>query len=499
MRKSVSAVPLPEMAGVPDVEGVDKRRCRRLNKADVGEAGPVLYWMSRDQRAEDNWALTYAQQLAKKRKAALHVAFCLVPKFLDATIRQFDFMLKGLQEVETTLREAKVPFHLVRGKAPEEIPALCARLSISAVVCDMSPLRVPMGWARGVADALQAKDIPVIQVDAHNVVPIWVASDKQEYAARTIRKKVMTALGTFLTDFPPLATHPHPAPKEQWPDPVNWEDALASLEVDCTVGPVKGFVPGPKAAAARLEDFCAKRLSLFESKRNDPMVDACSGLSPYLHFGQISAQRCALKVRKLGEVKGAAPSLVKSCESFIEESVVRRELSDNFCFYNDKYDSLDGAPGWAVESLRIHEKDPREHLYTYEELETAKTHDDVWNAAQLQMVLEGKMHGFLRMYWAKKILEWTSSPKEALEFAIRLNDRFELDGRDPNGYVGCMWSIAGVHDQGWAERKVFGKIRYMNYAGCKRKFDIAGFVARYPGAKPAGAAAEPPPKKRRGK
>ncbi|CAK9015423.1 unnamed protein product [Durusdinium trenchii] len=227
----------------------------------------------------------------------------------------------------------------------------------------------------------------------------------------------------------------------------------------------------------------------------------------------------ACKVRKVGEAKGASSSVQKGCpkpssahmvhdwrfhggwvhpdEAFIEESVVRRELSDNFCFYNDKYDSLEGAAAWAQQTLKDHAKDKREHLYTMEELEGGKTHDDLWNASQQQMVQEGKMHGFLRMYWAKKILEWSPSPKEALQRSIELNDRYELDGRDPNGYVGCMWSICGVHDMGWKERPVFGKIRFMNYAGCKRKFNVPAFVAKYGGTRAEAAEAATPPSKRR--
>jgi len=178
--------------------------------------------------------------------------------------------------------------------------------------------------------------------------------------------------------------------------------------------------------------------------------------------------------------------------SFIEEMVVRRELADNFCHYNEQYDSLAGAAQWAQDSLAKHAGDPREYVYTQAQLENAETHDDLWNAAQLQMVEVGKMHGFLRMYWAKKILEWTESPEEALRIAIYLNDRYELDGRDPNGYVGCMWSIAGVHDMGWTERQVFGKIRFMNYDGCKRKFDLPGFVKQFPKAKTNAAKAAGP-------
>jgi len=252
--------------------------------------------------------------------------------------------------------------------------------------------------------------------------------------------------------------------------------------VDRTVMPVAGFTPGSKAAHVKLHEFIQNRLAVFADKRNDPNVDALSGLSPYMHFGQISAQRCALTVRKADENPPAGASkaaIGKGCESFLEESIVRRELSDNFCWFQPKYDSLEGAAGWAQETLATHQVDKREYVYSESDLETGKTHDDLWNSAQMQMVKEGKMHGFLRMYWAKKILEWTASPEEALRIAIRFNDRYELDGRDPNGYVGCMWSICGIHDMGWTERPIFGKIRFMNYAGCKRKFNVAGFVKKY--------------------
>jgi len=187
--------------------------------------------------------------------------------------------------------------------------------------------------------------------------------------------------------------------------------------------------------------------------------------------GQVSVARAVLEVRKSKFKEGAA--------AFIEESVVRRELSDNFCYFNENYDKITGAASWAQETLAIHKKDKRTIKYSDDQLEYGKTKDDLWNAAQLQMLIEGKMHGFLRMYWAKKILEWTESPEKALELAIYLNDKYELDGRDPNGYVGCMWSICGIHDQGWREREIFGKIRYMNYEGCKRKFDVNSFVMKY--------------------
>ncbi|XP_064081899.1 deoxyribodipyrimidine photo-lyase-like [Macrobrachium nipponense] len=192
---------------------------------------------------------------------------------------------------------------------------------------------------------------------------------------------------------------------------------------------------------------------------------------------QVSAQRCVLEVTRYKK------QLKEQVDSFVEQMVVRRELTDNFCFYQKDYDNINGAYAWARNTLNDHRKDKRPYLYTRETLEEAKTHDELWNSAQIQLVKEGKMHGFLRMYWAKKILEWTASPEEALANCIYLNDKYNLDGRDPNGYVGCMWSICGIHDQGWGERPIFGKIRYMNYDGCKRKFKIEAFVARYGGKK----------------
>ena len=200
----------------------------------------------------------------------------------------------------------------------------------------------------------------------------------------------------------------------------------------------------------------------------------CSDLSPYLHTGQLGAQRMALLVKQAN-----SSSTSDGVKAFLEESIVRRELSDNFCFYQPQYDSLQGAAGWARDSLALHSADAREHVYSEAQFEAGQTHEDLWNAAQRQLVSTGKMHGFMRMYWAKKILEWSASPEEALRIALHLNDKYSLDGCDPNGYVGCAWSIMGTHDMGWAERAVFGKIRYMNYNGCKRKFDTAAYVAKW--------------------
>ncbi|XP_053662242.1 deoxyribodipyrimidine photo-lyase [Anopheles marshallii] len=451
-----------------------KKRVRILSDAKSIEDGKrgVLYWMSRDVRVQDNWAFLFAQKLALKNDLPLHVCFNLVPKFLDATIRHFKFMLAGLEEVANECEKLNIQFHLLRGNAGDNVPEFVRKHKIGSVVCDFSPLRVPMKWVDEVKRSLPV-EVPLCQVDAHNIVPVWVTSEKLEYAARTIRNKVNNNLPTYLTPFPPLVKHPFTAHFEA--DPINWTKVLDTLQVDRSVDAVEWAKPGYIGGVKTLQSFVEKRLGKFNGKRNDPTENALSNLSPWFHFGQISVQRAILTVKKYGK------RYSESVASFCEEAIVRRELSDNFCFHNENYDNLKGAYEWARKTLDDHRKDKRVYCYSREELETAKTHDDLWNSAQLQMVKEGKMHGFLRMYWAKKILEWTKTPEEALATAIYLNDRYSLDGRDPNGYVGCMWSIAGIHDQGWKEREIFGKIRYMNYEGCKRKFNVNAFVVRYGG------------------
>ena len=491
----------------------------------------VIYWMSRDQRVQQNWAATHARALARARGGRLHVAFSLVPTFLGATHRAYAFMLGGLREVESELRDLSVPFHLLNGQAVDTIPELARKCHAAAVVTDFSPLRVPTKWASDVGTALEGMGVPLHQVDAHNAVPCWHASPKRETAARTFRPKITKLLPTFMESIPPLQgnkmvdnsisssvaavkeeeegggdTHQHQGqqkgqqkgqqqqqqqqqqqPKclpssliQPPPTPPDWEAIDASLECDRSVGPVAWAKPGTSAGLAEARRFGAERLSRFGTHRNDPNVDALSNLSPWIHFGQIYVPHVVQMLR--AEFKGAA-----GLPSFAEESIVRRELADNYCFYEPQYDSLDAAAGWARQSLELHAKDPREHVYTRTQLEHAQTHDDLWNASQRQLVLEGKMHGFLRMYWAKKILEWTPDPATALSDAIYLNDRFSLDGRDPNGYTGVGWSIFGLHDMGWKERPIFGKIRYMNYKGCLRKFKVKEFVAKYP----PGAASSP--------
>lgn len=255
----------------------------------------------------------------------MRVVFCLVPKFLDATIRHFGFMCRGLKEVEQDCTSLRIPFHLLRGSAADVLPQFLRDHGAAAVVTDMSPLRVPRRWVEDVGASLAKATpaLPLYQVDAHNIVPIWSASDKQEYAARTMRPKIEALLPKFFTEFPEL---PPNEASVQLPNAIDWDSVISSLEVDRSVGEVSAIVPGAAAAAATLSSFIAQRLKIFASDRNNPNKNALSGLSPYLHFGQIAAQRCAIAVKLSGGNH-------ESVSSFLEESIVRRELSDNFCWF----------------------------------------------------------------------------------------------------------------------------------------------------------------------
>jgi deoxyribodipyrimidine photo-lyase len=436
-------------------------RIQKRNAAEV-QPGPMVYWMSRDQRARDNWALLFTQALATKYSSPVEVVFCLVPTFLGATLRHYDFMLKGLQEVALNLREYHIPFTLLFGEPHTVLPKFLKDKKAGALVTDFSPLRINREWKK----ALDTKiDQAFFEVDAHNIAPCWFASPKQEFAARTFRPKIMAVVKDFLEPFPALKKQSY-----SLGEPINWKAAYKKITVDEAVPPVTWITPGEAAAKKALNHFISTKLSEYENDRNDPSTAGQSDLSPYFHFGHLAPARVALEIyKKSGAHRGAT--------AFLEEMVVRRELSDNFCFYNQAYDSFTGFPAWAQKTLNEHRLDQRQ-IYTLSELEHSKTHDDLWNAAQTEMVVRGKMHGYLRMYWAKKILEWTTSPEQALEYAIYLNDRYELDGRDPNGYTGIAWSIGGVHDRPWFNRPIFGSVRYMSRESTGKKCNATKYIEK---------------------
>lgn len=436
---------------------IKQERIRNLTPsltAPVGE-GAVVYWVNRDRRLHDNWALLYAQKVALERRVPLHVVFCLVPHYLGATSRAFDFMHAGLEVLAQDCADHNIGYHLLHGDPPTVLPQWLDTQNASLLVTDFEPLRIKMQWLNSI---ISGSRIPVHQVDAHNIVPCWHVSQKQEFAAYTIRPKINRLLPEFLEEFPRVERHP-------------WGPSTPLGGTAC-----RAHTTDTNRRAHTLGPSTPLGVTIAQYvHRNDPTKNGQSGLSPYFHFGLIAPQRVALEVSALPRTGGEDDPVA----SFLEELIIRRELSDNFTFYNDRYDSFEGFPAWAQQSLNEHRNDPRQYIYSYEEWEGARTHDPLWNAAQQEMLVTGRMHGYMRMYWAKKLLEWSASPEEALAIGIALNDTYELDGRDPNGYAGLAWSIGGVHDRAWFDRPVYGKVRYMNANGCAKKFDVKEYIRRY--------------------
>lgn len=438
------------------------RRGRCLAQGRHGQ-GPVVYWMSRDQRASDNWALLWAQQEALIHQKGLLVVFCMVPNYPGATLRHYNFMRKGLEELREKLNQYNIGFRILEKSPDAVLPSFLGTIDAHLLVSDFDPLRIKQQWKKKLITDLK---IPLYEVDTHNIVPAWIISDKKEYAAYTLRPKIKRVLDEYLTEIPAIQFHPFNWNKAPMAVPETFHE---ESKVSQTVEAYPWVEAGEAAAHLAALNFVQQRLANYPNTRNNPCLVGQSGLSPYLHFGQLSPQRLAWMVSR-----SSLPAEIK--ETFLEELVVRRELADNFCYYESAYDRFEGFPDWARKTLDQHRDDKRAYLYSLVELENGGTHEILWNACQQDLVENGKLHGFLRMYWAKKILEWTPDPETALEYAISLNDRYSLDGRDPNGYTGIAWCLGGVHDRAWRERSVFGKIRYMNEAGCRRKFDVERYI-----------------------
>ena len=429
------------------------------------EGKSVLYWMIREKRSTDNWALLASQKTALKNKVPLYVCFQYLGNFPNSNKRHYKFLFKGLLQTQEELNKKNITFSFVKGKASEVIPKLIFNKSVGTLFTDFSPLKI---YKSRIQSVLEKISVPFFQIDAHNIVPVWTASDKKEFAAHTIRKKINTKLDKYLLNYPVVQKHPY---GELENNKKSLNQLIKDLKIDASVDEVDWIDPGEYAVNHKLKKLKTTLVN-FNKTRNDPTKNSLSNLSPYIHFGQVSSQRVAYEI-----TNSSLPREDK--ESFLEELIVRKELADNFCEYEENYDYFEGFHPWAQKTLNEHRNDKREYLYTSEEFEDAKTHDQLWNAAQIQMKRLGKMHGYMRMYWAKKILEWSPSPETALQTAIDLNDKYELDGRDPKGYTGIAWSIGGIHDRAWFERPVYGKIRYMNFNGCKSKFDVDKYIKMY--------------------
>jgi deoxyribodipyrimidine photo-lyase len=442
-------------------------RWLRTGAPDPGGAC-VLYWMQRAQRGVDNPALNYAIALGNVLKMPVLAVFGLTAAYPGAQRRHYRFMLDGFPETRDHLSRRGVRFVLRIGAPDEVVLGLCEEVRPALVVGDDNPVRVGQQWRARLGANLR---VPVALVDADVVVPSGLFP-KQEYAARTLRPKIHRLLHEHDRLVPDLAAKVAiPADLEIESEALDIDALLKKLKVG-GVGEVADYVGGTAEAARRLKRFVRERLARYATRRNEPTPYTTSELSAHLHFGQISP------IRILHDVRSAAAEAAIDPAVFVEELVVRRELAINYVWRNPNYDALRGCPSWALQTLEKHRADPRPVVYSPEELEAAETHDPLWNAAQREMVITGRMHNYLRMYWAKKILEWSPDAETAFDVALALNDKYEMDGRDPNGYVGVAWSIGGVHDRPWPERPIFGTVRFMSYESTRRKFDSAAYIRR---------------------
>ncbi|MCE5295568.1 MAG: deoxyribodipyrimidine photo-lyase [Euryarchaeota archaeon] len=428
--------------------------------------GNVVYWMSREQRIEDNWSLIYAIETARSYGSKLCVAFCLPPEYLGSTIRQYSFMLDGLKEVSDGLRRLGVGFYLLEGYPEIEFPSFLSSVDAGLLITDFDPLDVNRRWKSRVAGEI---DIAMHQVDSHNIVPCWKVATRRISTYDTFRKRITPLLALYLVEYPSIE-----GMDDRWDedeDRIDWDGALARTVVDKSVPPVRWITPGEASAKKMLSDFCKGRLFSYDARKMNPVESGQSDLSPYIHFGNISAQRIALEVKKVD-----APD--KEKEGYLEQLIVKKELADNFCLHTPEYDTTGAFPIWARRSLDEHRSDPREHVYSVKELEGAKTHDPLWNAAQTELLKIGKIHGSLRAYWAEKILEWSRRPEDALAAALHLNNKYSLDGNDPAGYTGISMVVGGLYGRPWRTKDVIGKLEKHSYTQERFSYDVHAYYDR---------------------
>ena len=448
--------------------GIEPERITVLNDSPTKDGAWVLYWMQQSQRAHDNPALEYAIQCANRLDVPVRVIFALTDNYPEANLRHYRFMLEGLAETRRLLARRRIGMTVRKGDPATVVGALLDHSAL--LVCDVGYTRHQRDWRRSLSRSSSCR---TVAVEGDVVVPVKTVSPKAEYAARTIRPKIHRHLQQFLVPCPRYRPKRSFAGDEA--DGLNLDDIdtiLQGLDIDQSVPAVSTFFKGgPQMAKKRLRRFIDRHLHNYDSNRNQPQTDDISCMSPYLHFGQISPVFVAMEISK------AANGSQSDRDAYIEELVVRRELAVNFVHYTADYDRYDCLPAWARKSLAEHARDPRATTYDRQSLETAQTHDPYWNAAMIEMRDTGFMHNYMRMYWGKKILEWTPSPQQAYATTLALNNKYFLDGRDPNSFAGVGW-IFGLHDRAWFEREIFGKVRYLAASGLERKCDIGGYVKK---------------------
>ncbi len=424
-----------------------------------------VYWMQQSQRIQYNHALQYAIRLANDKKLPLLVYF-LIQSYPEANLRHYDFMTKNLFEIKEQLKDMNINMVIDCVNQFDHLQKIC--LNAHTLITDKGYLKIQRLWRKQVQEKITCS---YTEVESDALIPIETLSNKEEYSAFTLRKKAVKLIEYFLK---PLDFHEYQGTYFQ-PEITptidiqqTGEDIINKLSLDNSVKPSLYYLGGESEAQKLLLHFLNHKLDIYHEKRNDPSLDYLSNLSPYLHFGQISPLDIALQTIEHNKAGSA---------SFLEELIIRRELAINFVWYNPNYNQFQSLPAWSRQTLMDHISDKRFYLYSPDELERAETHDIYWNAAQKEMLITGKMHGYMRMYWGKKIIEWSENPEDAFYTALYLNNKYELDGRDPNAYAGIAWCF-GKHDRPWTSREIFGTVRYMNAAGLKRKFDMDAYVRK---------------------
>ncbi len=435
----------------------------------MGRGEYILYWAQMNRRVESNHALAFAAELANERGLPVLFYEGLTCSYPYANDRFHTFLLEGVPETARRLAKLGVGyvFYLRRRRADPNDVLYRLAADAAAVVTDDFPTFVARQHNASVPAKIQA---PYYAVDSSCIVPM-VHFSKQEWAARTIRPKIQKVLEEHLRPVEPIRM------KKKWTRKVpgfhteveNVEKLVASCEIDHSVAPSTEFRGGRKEAEQRLKKFLETNLRRYARYKNEPSEHATSDLSPYLHFGHISPLEVALAVKR----HAAEHKLI--AEEFLEELIVRRELAFNFARFSPAPESLDALPDWARSTLKRHDRDKREWVYTRQQFEQAETHDALWNATQREMLKRGKIHGYYRMYWGKKIIEWSKTHGDALATMVYIHDRYALDGRDPNTYANILWCF-GLHDRPWFERPIFGTVRYMALSGMQRKTDVEAYI-----------------------
>lgn len=447
----------------------DPRVTVRRGGAPGPEGRAVVYWMQRAQRGRDNHAIDLAVKVAGALDLPLVVYFAAISNFPHANLRHYAFLGQGLVDIEEDLAGRNIAF--VMRRAPHEShERFFADVQAAIVIGDENPMREPERWRSHLAAVLK---IPFWTVDTDVIVPSKLI-EKAQYGAYTIRPRLQRLLPDFLHPCENLEAHkPWRRPGSFHADSVHEDVTRGWNDLDRSVLPVDAWRGGTHAAMQRLRHFLLHLFESYETSRNRPELDGSSCMSPWLHFGHIGPLTIALAV---DAVVKKHPRLKPARDAYFNELIVWRELAVNFVRHTPNYDTHECAESWAKATIAAHARDEREVIYTLSDLEQARTHDDLWNAAQTQMLRHGWMHNVMRMYWAKKILEWTPDAETAVKYAVHLNDRYFLDGRDPSGYAGIAWAILGKFDRAWGERPVFGKIRYMSGASTGRKFDSKRYM-----------------------